>query len=90
MNVFDNLAPNRDQLKTDLRVEKNLDILDSWAVVKLLLSDRKLAFTSMSGATDIRVNKKCIIGQVIRVACDRTTTNLRARDPRTPFLSQSA
>ena len=50
MNVFDNLAPNRDQLRTDLRVEKNLDILDSRAVVKLLLSDRKLAFTSMSGS----------------------------------------
>ena len=40
----------RDRLRTDLRVEKNLDFLDSWAVVKLLSSDRKLAFTSMSGS----------------------------------------
>ena len=39
------------------------------------------------GETDIRVNKKCIIGQVIRVTCDRTTRDLRAR---TPFVSLSA
>ena len=44
----------------------------------------------MSGATDIRVNKKCIIGQVIRVTCNCTTPDLRARDPRTPFVSISA
>ena len=80
-------TPNRDQLRADLRVEK---FWISWTVVKLLSTDRKLAVTSKSGATDIRVNKKCIICPVIRVTCDRTTTDLRARDPRTPFLSLSA
>ena len=34
--------------------------------------------------------KKCIIGQLIRVTCDRSTTDLRAHDPRTPFISLSA
>ena len=38
---------------------------------------------------DIQVNKKCIIDQVIRVTCDRTTTDLRACDPCTPFVSLS-
>ena len=38
------------------------------------------------GATDIRVNKKCIIDQVISVSCDSTTTDLRTRDPCTPFV----
>ena len=38
----------------------------------------------------MRGNKKCLIGQVIRATCDRTTTDLRARDPRTPFISLSA
>ena len=60
------------------------------AAVKLLSSDRKLAFTSMPGAFDIRINKKCIIGQLIRVTCDRTTTDMRAHVPRTPFDSLSS
>ena len=58
-----------------------MDFLDSWAVVKLLSLDHKQAFTSMGGETDVRVNKKCIIGQVIRGTCDHTTTDLRARTP---------
>ena len=67
-----------------------LDFLDLWAVVKLLSSDRNLAFTSMSGSDWHTSKQKCIIGQVIRVTCDRTTTDLRARDPRTPSVSLSA
>ena len=33
--------------------------------------------------------QKCIIGQIIRVTFDRTTTELRARHPRTPFVSRT-
>ena len=72
-------------------LQKILRFLISWAVVKLLSSDRKLVFTSMSGSDwHTRVNKKFIIGQVIRVTCDSTTTDSRAGDPRTPFVSLSA
>ena len=38
---------------------KIMDFLDSWAVVKLLSSDRKLVFTSMSGR-DLHTSKKSI------------------------------
>ena len=40
--------------------------------------------------SDWHTSKKCITGQVIRLTCDRTTTDLRARDPRTQFVSLSA
>ena len=48
-------TPNRDQLRTELRV---LDFLDSSAVVKLLSSDRKLALTSVSGSDWHRSKQK--------------------------------
>ena len=37
-----------------------------------------------------RINQRYILGQVIRVTCGRTTTDLRARDSRSPFVSLSA
>ena len=67
---------NRDQLRTDLRLKTILDFLDLWAVIKLLSSKCKLMFISMSRSNWYTSKKKCIIGQVIRVTCDRTMTGL--------------
>ena len=44
--INDRFTPNRDQFKTDLRV----DFLDSWAVVKLSSLDCNLVLTSISGS----------------------------------------
>ena len=41
-------------------LNKNLDFLDSWAVVKILLSDRKLVFASMWGSDWHTSKQKCL------------------------------
>ena len=51
-------TPNRDQFKTDLRVEKIMNLLYSWAVVKLLSSDCKLAFISISESSWYKSNAR--------------------------------
>ena len=94
-SVFPSVAnarftPNRDQLWTDLRVEK---FWISWTREQSLNFYGQIASERLHrcrGATDIRVNKMCMIGQIIRVTCDRTMADLRDRDPRTPFVSLSA
>ena len=66
-----------------------LGFFKSWAVVKPFTKGRKLEFTSMVGATNMRVTN-CRIGQVMGVTCDRTATDLRAHEPRMSFVSLSA
>ena len=83
-------TPNRDQLRTDLQVEK---FWISWTREQSLNCYRQIASYRLhrfQGATGIRVNENCIISQVIRVTCGCITTDLRARDPGTPFVSLSA
>ena len=82
-------TPNRDLLRTDLRVEK------FWISRTREQSLNFYCYIRSQVSVYIDVGerltyKKCTIGQVIRVTCDRTTTDLRAYDPHTPFVSVSA
>ena len=85
--IYARFTPNHDRLRTDLRVEK---FWISWTQAReqSLNFNRQIASYHLhrcQGATDMRVNEKCIIGQVIRATCSRTMTDLRARETRTPF-----
>ena len=81
---------NHYQLRTDLWVEK---FWISWNREQSLNFYHQITSSCLHrcrGVTDSRVNIKCIIGQVMRVTCDHTMTELWARDPRMPFVSLSA
>ena len=76
-------TPKHDQLRSCTI----LDFVNSWTVVNLLPSGRKLALTPKAMGDQ---HQKCRIGQVIKVTCDRTTVDLRALGPRISFASLSA
>ena len=83
-------TPNCDQLRTDLQIGK---FWISWNHEQSLNFYHQIASSCLHrcrGGTEIGVKIKCIIGQVIRVTCEHTMTELWARDPRMPFVSLSA
>ena len=91
MQIYARFTPNPDQLRNNLRAEKNLDffgLVNSRST--LIVRSQASVYIDVGERLTYESTKKYIIGKVIRVTCEYTMTDLRALDRREPLVSLSA